>query len=197
VHLLPGETKIDSGIPFMVLAAISAVEAIDTMPGLDHAAGIKWVNDILIEGAKVAGVLAYSEGSGKSVDAAVLGIGLNAETTPTVEGTPFVPSVSSLGDHADDPGSCKQSDVFQALLESLDRNYQLLLDGQERDLIERYRQRSVIIGRDVEVCSDDASSPPSVLARGRVRAIGDNLELHLDGHGEPVTRGRLILKSEV
>jgi BirA family biotin operon repressor/biotin-[acetyl-CoA-carboxylase] ligase len=180
----------------MVLAAVSVVDAIDSVDGLEGKAGIKWVNDILLEHAKVAGVLAYTEGAGMSIDAAVLGIGLNVETTPSVVGTPFVPSVGSLRDHASDPEACTQRTVFESLLAALDRNYQLLLDGKTDELFERYRQRSVVLGREVKVCVDDASSPPKTIAAGRVEAIDDSLQLHLVGVDEPVTRGRLILESE-
>ncbi len=197
VHLLPGKSVTDSGIPFMVLAAVSVIDAIDSVDGLEGKAVIKWVNDVLLGDAKVAGVLAYTEGAGRSIDAAVLGIGLNVETTPSLEGTPFVPHVSSLRDHLSEPESCSQRCALEALLGALDRNYQLLLDGKNGELMERYRERSVVIGRDVKVCVDDASQPLETIAVGRVQNIGDNLELYLAGHDAPVTRGRLILDFQV
>jgi BirA family biotin operon repressor/biotin-[acetyl-CoA-carboxylase] ligase len=197
VHLLPGDRVTDSGVPFMVLAAVSVIDAVDSVPGLEAKAGIKWVNDILLHDAKVAGVLAYTEGAGKAIDAAVLGIGLNVETSPAVDGTPFVPSVSSLRDHVADLASCTQGAVFRALIGALARNYQTLLDGKPTELIDRYRERSVVIGRDVIVCADDSSSPPTTIAKGKVQKIGDNLELHLMGSDAAVTRGRLILDFQV
>jgi biotin-[acetyl-CoA-carboxylase] ligase BirA-like protein len=197
VHLAPDRIVTASGVSFMVLAAISVIDAIDAVPGLEGKAGIKWVNDILLGGAKVAGVLAYTEGAGKSVDSAVLGIGLNVETTPVVEGTPFVPSVSSLRDHVSDAATCTQSGLFDALLAALSHNYQLLLDGKAGELVDRYRERSVVVGKEVTVCLDDDSAPLRKIATGRVRRIGDNLELLLDGSDEPVTRGRLIVDSEL
>jgi BirA family biotin operon repressor/biotin-[acetyl-CoA-carboxylase] ligase len=196
VHFVPDRLVTDSGIPFMVLAAVSVVDAIDSVSGLTETAGIKWVNDILLDNAKVAGVLAYTEGAGKSVDAAVLGIGLNVETTPTVAGTPFVPRVGAIRDFLSAPGVCTQGAVFEALIAALDHNYQLLLDGRVSDLMNRYRERSVVVGKAVTVCVDDASSPPVIIATGRVEEIGDNLELFVAGHDTPVTRGRLILESE-
>jgi BirA family biotin operon repressor/biotin-[acetyl-CoA-carboxylase] ligase len=196
VHLRPEKLVVDSGIPFMVLAAVSVIDAIDSVPGLETRAGVKWVNDILLEGAKVAGVLAYTEGAGKSIDAAVLGIGLNVETTPAIEGTPFVPKVGSVRDFVSDPDSCRQGTVFEALLGALDLNYRMLQDGQKSELIDRYRERSVVVGKEVRVCVDDASSPSKTIAEGKVQNIGDNLELYLAGRDAPVTRGRLILESE-
>ncbi len=196
VHLLPETPVAESGISLMVLAAASVVEAIDSVPDLAGKAGVKWVNDILLDGAKVAGVLAYTEGMGRSIEAAVLGIGLNVETTPDVEGTPFVPKVGSLNDYVSDAVPYAKRHIFDALIAALSRNYQSLLDGRGSELIERYRQRSVVLGREVEICVDDATSPPKIVAAGRVEAIDDTLQLHLTGVDEPITRGRLILKSE-
>ena len=197
VHLAPDRTITDSGIPFMVLAAVSVVDAADSLTGLTARIGIKWVNDILIDNAKVSGVLAYTEGAGRSVDAAVLGIGLNVETTPTVEVTPFVPRVGSLREFSSGGTLLSQGLVFEQLLAALDRNYQLLLDGRSGELLDRYRERSIAVGRQVAVYVDDAKSPPEMIARGRVERVGDNLELFIAGCDTPVTRGRLLLDAKI
>jgi biotin-[acetyl-CoA-carboxylase] ligase BirA-like protein len=197
VHLAPDRVVTDSGIPFMVLAAVSVVDAADSLSGLTARVGIKWVNDILIDNAKVSGVLAYTEGAGKSVDAAVLGIGLNVETAPTVEATPFVPRVGSLREFSSGSTVLSQGLVFEQLLAALDRNYQLLLDGRSGELLDRYRERSIAVGRQVAVYVDDAKSPPKTIARGRVERVGDNLELFIAGCDTPVTRGRLILDAKI
>ncbi len=198
VHLAPDRIVTDSGIPFMVLAAVSVVDAADSLSGLTARVGIKWVNDILIDNAKVSGVLAYTEGTGKSVDAAVLGIGLNVETAPIVEATPFVPRVGSLREFSSGGGTVlSQGLVFEQLLAALDRNYQLLLDGRSGELLDRYRERSIAVGRQVAVYVDDAKSPPKTIARGRVERVGDNLELFIAGCDTPVTRGRLILDAKI
>jgi len=196
VHLAPDRLVTDSGIPFMVLAAVSVVDSIDSVSGLTARVGIKWVNDILLENAKVGGVLAYTEGVGRSVDAAVLGIGLNVETTPNVEATPFVPRVGSLRAVSSDGNALSQGLVFEQLLAALDRNYQSLLDGRSEELLNRYRERSIVVGRDVTVYVDDASSSPETIARGTVERVGDNLELYIVGRDTPVSRGRLVLDSQ-
>ena len=196
VHLAPDRLVTDSGIPFMVLAAVSVLDAIDSVQDLNEKPGIKWVNDILLDNAKVAGVLAYTEGAGKAVDAAVLGIGLNVEKTPKVDGTPFVPRVGSLRDFSSSGASLSQRLVFEHLLAALDRNYELLLERGASELLDRYRERSIVVGRDVIVYVDDAVSAPQTIARGRVERIGDNLELFLVGSDKPVTRGRLVLESK-
>ncbi len=195
VNLAP-ERRIDRfAVGFTVLAAVSVIDAIDTVPGLEGRAGIKWVNDILVNDAKVCGVLAHTQTVQDTVSTAVLGIGLNVETTPMVEPTPFVPKVASLREVAGDPMSCRRAVLLDRLIQALDRNYRLLLEGDHNALLDRYRQRSVVIGREVDICSDRARSEPEVLARGRVAALGEDLELLIEGVDQPFSTGRLILKS--
>jgi BirA family biotin operon repressor/biotin-[acetyl-CoA-carboxylase] ligase len=196
VHLTPDQAVEHFGVGFTILAAVSVVDAIDSLPGLAGRAGIKWVNDILIEGAKVCGVLAYTQSMKDIVSSAVLGIGLNVEATPEVEPTPQVPRVAALREFTPDPSTCTQSTVLEKLIHALDRNYRAYLDGGYKALLDRYRELSLVIGREATVRSDDASSETEVVASGRVVGLGENLELLMEGIDKPVTRGRLILHRE-
>jgi BirA family biotin operon repressor/biotin-[acetyl-CoA-carboxylase] ligase len=177
----------------MVLATVSLVDAIDAALGLERKSAIKWPNDILVDGAKVGGVLAHTLTRGERVTDAVLGIGLNVETTPAVEPTPFVPRVSSLRDIAPGPEVFSQGDAFARLSEALDRNYELLVHGDYDRLLERYRARSLVIGRRVAVCAEQSGAGPQVIAEGMVTHLGDHLELYLEGQERPFTKGRLML----
>jgi len=183
------------GVGFVILAAISVVDAIDEIPGLSNRAGIKWVNDILIDGAKVSGVLAFTQQEGDDVTSAALGIGINVKATPSIDPTPFVPKAASLLDFSDDSGKCNTRFIFDKLIDALSRNYEILVNEGYRELLDRYRERSLIIGHEVEICSDKSTEDIELLAGGIVSGIGDNLELYLQGRDQPITRGRLILKS--
>ncbi len=185
-HLAP-ECPVDrAGVAFTVLAAVSVLEAVDALPGVEGRAGIKWVNDILIEGAKVCGVIAHTQMEGDRVGRVVLGIGLNVETAPEVAPTPQVPRAACLADFV----PCRQSDLLGPLLDVLARNYEELLEEGFDGLLDRYRRRSLALGREVAVSSEEGG----ITARGRVTAIGPHLELHLNGRDRPVHRGRLILE---
>ncbi len=195
VHLAPDRPIERFESVFLALAALATIEALDAVPGMKGLARIKWVNDMLVHGAKVAGVLAHTQTRGATVTSVVLGIGINVESTPVVPPTAFVPAAGSLRDFATAPDAVGVPAVLWGVLRAIERNYRLLLEEGYRPLVDRYRERSAVLGEEVVISSDDAAEVPHVLAAGRVVAIGEGLELRLAGRAEPITKGRLILGS--
>ncbi len=193
VFLAPNRPVDRFQVAFTALAALSVVEALDQVRGLSARPRIKWVNDILLENAKVAGILAYTQSRDTTVSSVVLGFGLNVETTPLVEPTPFVPEVGSLRDFLPLGAPDARRMVLHALFRALERNYRALLSEGTAPLLERYRDRSMVIGQEVTVCSEASDRSLEVVGRGRVTELGENLELILEGRSAPVTSGRLIL----
>jgi biotin-[acetyl-CoA-carboxylase] ligase BirA-like protein len=189
----PDQSVKNFGPGFVMLPAIAVVEACDSLQGIEGRAQIKWVNDILIRNAKIAGVLSYSQAMGDVVTAVVLGIGLNVEVCPRIEPTPFVPDVACLSDFIDDIRICNRRTALDGLLQGLSSNYRLLVEGSYQNLLFKYRRRSAIIGKEVTVCRDDASGESDMITRGTVREIGENLELHIAGYDRSISNGRLIL----
>lgn len=183
------------GPGFMVLATVSSVQAIDDIADLAGRSQIKWVNDIIIEQAKICGVLAYSQAEGDIVTGAVLGIGLNTEVAPEIKPTPFVPQAACLRDFSKDNQHCHQGFVFRRLQEHIARNFLTLCRGKYEMLLSIYRERSAIIGRKVEIWPDFPNFEPRDIESGTVRFIGENLELYLEGADKPIARGRLVLKA--
>jgi len=183
---------------FNILTAVSVLQTIDSIDDLKGKAKIKWVNDILIDNIKVCGFLAHTLSEGNKVSGAVLGIGLNVESSPDVEPTPFVPQSSSLMKLSKNHTQAGQSFVFHRLTVNLARNYRLLLNDGYFKLLEIYRRRSIIIGRRVVIMPDPIrpEDRQDDIIEGRVVSIGDNLELFLEGREKPGTKGRLILKSD-
>jgi BirA family biotin operon repressor/biotin-[acetyl-CoA-carboxylase] ligase len=193
VHFEP-KAEIESlEVAFTVLAALSVTDAFAQIPGLEEEARIKWVNDVLLADAKVGGVLAYTQTQGKVVTSAILGMGVNLETTPDVPPTPFVPAVASARDYLPSGRPDLAGSFLSDLLTALDTNYRVLLEDGASPLIRRYRERSMIVGEEVTICSEDSDQTLRVLAQGRVSSLGDKLELFLEGSSDPVTNGRLIV----
>ncbi len=178
----------------VALPAVAVCETIASFSALTGRTSIKWVNDILIDDAKVAGVLTYSQAMGDEVTGIVLGIGLNVETTPEVEPTPFVPKAGSMSQFAGESEAIRLPEVLTRLIENLDETYRQLESGDWHRVVDQYKALSVIIGRPVTVLSDSTNWSNEIIAEGVVETIGDDLELHIRGIERPVSRGRLIIK---
>ena len=194
------------GMPAREALALVAWPAVAVVEALRCAAlgglrpQIKWVNDILLDGRKVAGVLTASQSQDERVTLALLGIGLNVRVAPAVPADAFVPRVTSLaaqGVTADVAGACA------GVLAALARGWADWRARGQAALLAPYREASVVVGRRVAVWDEDAGAdagahaggggPTAPLAEGVVEAIEDDLRLRLRGRAEPVARGRLAL----
>jgi BirA family biotin operon repressor/biotin-[acetyl-CoA-carboxylase] ligase len=73
------------------VAAVAIAETLCASLPLGHQVNCKWPNDLLIDGAKVAGILPEAEAAGQNVEALVLGMGVNLASHPA--NTPY-PAIS-------------------------------------------------------------------------------------------------------
>ena len=177
-----------------IMPAVVVLDAVDQASGGRVSPGIKWVNDVLVDGAKVAGVLTASRVQGARVQLAVLGVGLNLEQAPRLAWTHFVPRSGCLSSL---PGGRQITPraLLDAMLPAISRRMRVLLDGGPGELLEVYRQRALIMGRRVHIWEEGRLPPHPPMASGVVEAINDDLSLRLRGRPHPVTRGRLALAS--
>lgn len=138
-HLEPGELHLATAA-----VALSAVAAAEQACGL--APGLKWPNDLVIDDAKVAGVLAELDlSSPDSVPAVVVGIGINL----TWPGPPDVGGTCLL----DATGVTVERDVIlELLLTELAGRVGLLVGPEGRStLLAELEERLVTVGRQVRV----------------------------------------------
>jgi biotin-(acetyl-CoA carboxylase) ligase len=184
-----------------ILPAVCVAEAISAAT-LGHVRpGIRWVNDLVVDDERVAGVLAASRVLGQTIDLAVFGVGINVGTAPDIEATPFVPVAGCLRRCAGGDGVSLGTvlrhvlERFAVRLERLHRDGPLPL---QRD----YRRWSNTVGRRVRVWNErvtdgvDCHRWPPAEAAGLVVDIGEDLALHLAGRGAPVATGRLAYEEE-
>jgi len=194
-YLEPRQELAHVGVGFIVMAVAAVLQALDGVEGLSGRAAVKWVNDIMIDDAKVCGVLANSQMQGTRVDGAIIGIGLNVESAPEVVPDLFVSRAACLRDFVTAAASCHVGEVFRMLNVALDKMYRCYCDGGYGELIRMYRDRSAIISKTVSIRVDKVGVAPDEIISGRVQKIGDNLELYLENHPEPISTGRLIIKN--
>jgi biotin-(acetyl-CoA carboxylase) ligase len=207
---LPGNLHLCAAVPvpgitareallLPALPAVAVVEAIHALTGGALRPGIKWVNDLLVEGRKIGGVLTATQVQGEHVSSALLGIGLNVATAPPVPATPFVPSVGCL---ADEGARTTWAEAAVVVLAALGRRLAEVAGSGLGALLDAYRASSVVIGREVCLFADSESGrAPSEtwstpLLRGTVRGIDADLSLVLEGVETPVSSGRLAFAAD-
>lgn len=103
-------------------AAVSVANTVESILGIRP--GIKWPNDILIEGKKLCGIL-IEQGLGL-----VVGIGLNVSQSAMDFSNLGLPDAISLQSCTPYPLDCQE--VAKKLLGFLDDDYQLLLQGDTK-----------------------------------------------------------------
>ena len=159
--------------------------------------GIKWVNDVLVAGQKVAGVLTATQVQGDEVSAILVGIGLNVTTAPPVPPTPFVPSVTCLAE-AGVPTTWAEAASF--VMAALGRRMREVETRGAGCLLDAYRAASVVIGREVCLFADTEPGETPIgttpIVRGTVRQIAADLSLVLEGVETPVASGRLAFAED-
>ncbi len=154
ILLRPASDAADA-LPITACAAPAAAEAIESLCGCS--AGIKWVNDIYVDGKKVCGILTESSvGADGRVICAVLGIGINvAEMTFPDE---LRGKAGSLGI------SPELRPVLAArVIENFFRYYDAL---PERTYLAEYRRRSILTGKTVSYTLGGAAHTAEVLGIG-------------------------------
>jgi len=155
VLLRPGfETPADAA-RLTTMAALAACEAVSEIAG--RQAQIKWVNDVFLDGRKVAGILTEASVSLEdgSLDYVVLGVGFNLYAPaggfpPEIAGTAGTILPAPL-----DNGKNALTAAF------LNRFWALYQDPMGYE--ERYRQRCLVLGRDIWVITPRGQQPAKAL----------------------------------
>jgi len=125
--------------------ALAGADACRAVAGVDPV--LKWPNDLLLDGAKLAGVLAEAEFAGSSLTAVVVGIGINVAWPGPAE---------AGGICLDDVGGTAQPVDRRALLDHLLGALEprcALLEGAagRRALADEVRRRCATLGQQVRV----------------------------------------------
>lgn len=137
-------------------AAVAVAEAIEELSGLP--AQIKWVNDILVGGRKVCGILTEAsldcESGGLSY--AVVGIGINT-AVPEGDFPPELRQIAGAAFGEDRPPELRCR-LAALVLDKLMDFYTRLDDPA---ILEAYRRRSLIPGREINILAPGKEAVPA------------------------------------
>lgn len=153
----PTQYSSQEAMKLTTMAAVAVCEAIEAVSG--EQAQIKWVNDIYVAGKKVCGILteaSFGLEDGR-LEYAIVGIGINV--TPPTDQFP-----TKLKNIAGTIFTATQTDgknrLAAEVLNRCMKHYAML---KTADHIEAYRNRSLVIGRDIRVISFGGSRKATAL----------------------------------
>ncbi|HEX3897717.1 MAG TPA: biotin--[acetyl-CoA-carboxylase] ligase [Mycobacteriales bacterium] len=120
-----------------LIAGLATVEAVSAVCGIE--AMLKWPNDVLVDGRKLAGLLVEIAGG-----AAVIGIGINVSTREDELPIDSATSVALVG------GVTDREPLLKEVLRSLARRYSSWRwSGDPASVMPAYRERCETIGAEV------------------------------------------------
>lgn len=125
-----------------LVAGVAAADALAGVAGLE--AGLKWPNDVMVDGAKLAGLLAEIEPAAPGPDAVVLGMGLNLHVEAFPDG------VRGISLHRAVPAPPDWDLLLGAWLQSLSGWLALTEAEGRRPLLDAWRRRAVGLGERVQ-----------------------------------------------
>lgn len=208
----PSDPK-DIGFALTAKAGVAVKRAIRDVCGVE--CGIKWVNDIVLDGLKVCGILAQMVArEGENV--VVVGIGVNYATPLSCFGEDLRGIVGSLYDM--DESDAKDVPPMRSFVMSLVANLYGLVCGKECNGVDfatcgtnsdaasggatngkscakwlcEYKGSSTILGNEVKIIQAGA-----VVGEGRAVLIDDDCHLHVlcdDGHETILSTGEVSVR---
>lgn len=132
--------------PLVALAAAVAVErAITRVSGVQ--AGIKWPNDLVVDGKKLAGILVEMQATNAKVKYMILGVGTNLVFNQSDLPVELADKITSL--QAAGGGLISREEYLMVLLEELDKVYLQLSAGEFELVLQAWRQKTITLGNKI------------------------------------------------
>ena len=163
---------------------VATAQALRSLSGL--AIEVKWPNDAVIEGRKLAGMLVESTMMRGKIDAAVCGIGINVHLE--IEDIP-----DELKDRATSlaiemgTAAPARAEILGRILAEVEARYPAMV-GDPAPLLDEARSLSAVLGKDVVVRSSDGTS-----IEGRATDFDEDgaLLVDVDGATTPIHVGEI------
>ena len=144
------------GVQSITLAAAVAVaRAIEGITGIKP--GIKWPNDVLLDGRKVCGILTEMNSEMERVNFIVLGIGINYNRQQHEFPGELAGKATSLSAYAGERDmELKESgrlNMLRAVLQELDKVYSKVTNNRIGEILDEWKEYSVTLGKEVRIIS--------------------------------------------
>jgi BirA family biotin operon repressor/biotin-[acetyl-CoA-carboxylase] ligase len=168
-----------------ILSAVALVEALREIAGI--VAEIKWPNDVLVNGRKLAGILTVMETDSDQVRFVTLGIGVN------VRHIDFPPELQPIATTIEDAHGLpvRRADLAVSLLLALDRLYAQTMAGDFEPITRQWGEHSSTLGKRVAI------QVGSHRVEGQAMALDENGSLLVrtdNGRTEHIMGGDVVLE---
>ena len=172
-------------------AAVATARVLEEISGAN--VGIKWVNDIFINGRKVCGILTESAISADvgQLEYAVLGIGVNL--THPKEGFPY--EIKDVAGCVFDHRPISEEEVEAIAQRLLSEIYSVYRTLPERGFMKEYRARSILLGRKITAVAGDISAngiAEAIDDNGNLNLLSENGERYIFSSGEASVKGDFL-----
>jgi len=158
--LLMGRDFIENAEQITVRAAVAVRNALAELTGIDEI-GIKWVNDIYLNDKKICGILAERVVRKGFCDFSVLGIGINVDTSSKAFDGELSEIAGTLAEFSTVDYS--KNKLAACVLNHLEKTLFVKNKKQQGEILDQYREHSVLIGKEVLVSNGDESVHAKVL----------------------------------
>ena len=182
--LRPVDFSPAQAVKITTMAAVAACEAVEAVCGKQ--AWIKWVNDIYLDGRKISGILTEASFGMENnrIDYVILGIGMNVYTPK--DG--FAKEIEQIAGAVFEQKKNDGKNSLAAGFLNCFMNYYTARDAS--DYAEKYRARSLAVGREVTVLSPSGNK--------KAFAVDVDNECHLivryeDGRTERLSSGEISI----
>lgn len=125
------------------LTAVAVMKAVQRLTG--KKAQVKWVNDILLDGKKVCGILTEGAFSGNELEYIIVGIGINASTTR------FPDEIESIAGCV----GCDKEKLLAVVLDCFSDEFNNIESGAFLDF---YRKRCITLDKEIKIISPGKES---------------------------------------
>jgi len=167
------------------LTPAAAVAVLRSIEKLTHKRPmIKWVNDILLDGRKLCGILCEAvSGTGEGSMGAVVGIGMNFRSVP------FPDDLKDIVCALDyDESLTREMMIAQIVKELLS----LVSVSNSDDVMDEYRRRSLVLGKDITYTKNGVTLKAKALSIGKG---GELTVLNENGERDELSGGGIRILS--
>ena len=137
---------------------LTMVMALATIDGVEKVSGlgpmIKWPNDLYVDGRKLGGILTELSVKDRAVEYVVLGLGLNVNWKPGEERGIIYPATSVLKETG---RKISRNGLLVEILISFEDYYGRVLGGNIAEIYDKWNERSMLLGKPVEIKTTDGS----------------------------------------